>query len=55
MNNGNMNSHDTVLLGQRIKSEKYTTYEDRLQTYHHWPKQMKQNKYALARAGFVLH
>ena len=27
-------------------------YKDRLNTYEHWPKQMKPNQYQLAKAGF---
>lgn len=42
----------TILFGCRVKTEKYARFEDRLSTYKAWPRQMKQNKHDLAKAGF---
>lgn len=47
-----MNSPETILLGSRLKWSNYSKYEDRLSTFQTWPKQMKQDKYAMATAGF---
>ncbi|WAR26052.1 IAP3-like protein [Mya arenaria] len=48
-----MNSSETVLFGNRLKRNSYAKYEDRLSSYQTWPQQMNQDKYALAKSGFI--
>lgn len=44
---------ETVLFGCAVKYNNNAKYETRLATFLLWPKQIKQDKFELARAGFI--
>lgn len=48
-----MVSNQTVLFGRKLKFNDYVQYVDRLSSFETWPQQMRQDKYALAQAGFI--
>ena len=48
-----MVSNQTILFGRKLKYNEYAQYADRISSFETWPQQMCQDKYALAKAGFI--
>lgn len=46
-----MDVSDSCLFGCPVKATNYLFYEDRLQTFQNWPRQISPNKFDLAKAG----
>lgn len=43
---------DSSLFGYNVKEPKYFFYEDRLETFQNWPRQIWPDKFSIAQAGF---
>ena len=42
---------DSALFGCNVKAPHYLYYEDRLETFQNWPRQISPDKFSIAKAG----